>query len=195
MLPGRSATFTVLVPAVHVIGNSSIRQFLTLAYIPYAEGQHWKGPAHHKPCYFCSNIFSPFLYTVAGMLHIFTNIQVGPTPNNFAVTRILSHPCTMVLSLGTSRPGYTVVHRPRRPVYVFWLVLNIEAWETKASHSFKKFATTLFFRIVVLKELTTSLQITMKMGPRATRNCVIVDFNRSVLIVLSLINDIYWRYA
>ena len=52
-------------------------------------------------------------------------------------------------------------------------------------------AATLFFRIARQPELTTSLQITMKMGPRATRNCVIVDFNRSVPIVLSLINDIY----
>jgi hypothetical protein len=31
----------------------------------------------------------------------------------------------------------------------------------------------------------------MIMGPRSTRNCVIVDFNRSVPLVLSLINDLY----
>jgi hypothetical protein len=31
----------------------------------------------------------------------------------------------------------------------------------------------------------------MIMGPRATQNCVIVDFNRSVPLVLLLINDIY----
>jgi hypothetical protein len=49
----------------------------------------------------------------------------------------------------------------------------------------------LFFRIAGQQELTTSLQITMKMGPRATRNCVIVNFTRSVPIVLSLINDLY----
>jgi hypothetical protein len=55
----------------------------------------------------------------------------------------------------------------------------------------KKFATTLFFRIVGQPESTTSSQITMKMGPRATRNCVIVDFCTSVPLVLSLINDIY----
>jgi len=29
------------------------------------------------------------------------------------------------------------------------------------------------------------------MGPRATRNCVIVDFNRAIPIVLGLINEIY----
>jgi hypothetical protein len=55
----------------------------------------------------------------------------------------------------------------------------------------EKFAATLFFRIVGQPELTTSLQITMIMGPRATRNCVIVDFNRSVPLVLLLINDLY----
>jgi hypothetical protein len=55
----------------------------------------------------------------------------------------------------------------------------------------EKFAATLFFRIVGKPELTTSLEITMTMGPRATRNCVIVDFNRSVPLVLSLINDLY----
>jgi hypothetical protein len=31
----------------------------------------------------------------------------------------------------------------------------------------------------------------MIIGPRATRNCVIVDINRYVPLVLSLINDIY----
>jgi hypothetical protein len=31
----------------------------------------------------------------------------------------------------------------------------------------------------------------MKMGPWGTRNCVIVDFNRYIAIVLSLINDIF----
>jgi hypothetical protein len=31
----------------------------------------------------------------------------------------------------------------------------------------------------------------MIMGPPATRNCVIVDFNRYVPLVLSLINDLY----
>jgi hypothetical protein len=55
------------------------------------------------------------------------------------------------------------------------------------------FAATLFFRIVGQPELTTSSQITMGiMEPRATRNCVIVDFNRSVPLVLSLINDIVY---
>jgi hypothetical protein len=38
-------------------------------------------------------------------------------------------------------------------------------------------------------ESATSLQQTMIMGPRATRNCVIVNFNRSIPIVLAVIND------
>jgi hypothetical protein len=39
---------------------------------------------------------------------------------------------------------------------------------------------------VVLALLTASSHITMKMGPRATRNCVIVNFNRATCIPIDL---------
>ena len=46
---------------------------------------------------------------------------------------------TMAKPLLTCGPGYTVVHRPRRRIYAFWLVRNVVLWEIMSSHWLTRF--------------------------------------------------------
>ncbi len=98
------------------------------------------------------------------------NLNCGTTSSNehstalpcfLASATALATYCTycMVLALRTSGPSCSVVHWPRRWVYVLWLVRNRVVWKTLSSHWLK----VSIFEIVSQQELTTSSHITMIM--------------------------------